>query len=457
MKNIKKLTENVISFLTKKFVKNGKIMLKKALKKTIQESSAEFFGSFNFELAGISKDTRTIEKSEAYIAIKGENFDGHFFIENAIQKGASLIISEKKGNYKNPYVFCENSLEFIQKWANNYRNLVKTTFFALTGSNGKTTTKELIYTLLSEKYSVYRTPGNYNNDIGVPFTLLNMPENTEIAVVELGTNHPGEIGFLADILEPDYAFITSISAAHMEFFDSLEAVFEEKTSLFSRIKEENTIFINSADKYLQNYKSRHQKWTVGTKDSKTFVSYKGFKNGKMQIEIPNGEVSIDLLGKHHLTNIAGSVAVAEFFELSTEQIKVGLEKFQPVSGRMQWIEKKDFSFIDDAYNANPKSMRAALKFFESIETEKSKVAILGDMLELGNQSEREHQKIVNEFSGKFEKTIFYGKIFKKFAKSENFFNSHEEIRAFLAKNYQNAIILLKGSRGMKLESIMENS
>jgi len=399
----------------------------------------------------VSTDTRNINKGAIFFALKGENFDANQFAEKALEKGASFAVIDNKAFKKNDcYILVNNVLETLQELAKHHRQQLNLPIIALTGSNGKTTTKELINVVLSEKFNTVATKGNLNNHIGVPLTLLSMTPKTEIGIVEMGANHFNEIDFLCHIAQPNYGYITNFGKAHLEGFGSLEGVIKAKTEMYSYLKANKAIaFINQHDT-IQVEKSKNQEqYLLGSSiknlPTETFV----------KVQIDDTVIESNLLGAYNFTNISTAIDIGLFFEVPLLKIKVALETYIPGDKRSQLIQKGDITIILDAYNANPTSMEAAIKSFHN-HPAKRKIVILGDMFELGENAEKEHQYIADlATASNYEKVIFIGENFNKTkttAQKYLYFSDFEN--AFIKNDYQKATLLIKGSRGMALERIL---
>ena len=408
----------------------------------------------------VSTDTRAIKKGSIFFALKGENFNGNKFAEDALKKGASYaVIDEEKYKTNNTIILVENVLETLQNLATFHRQYLKLPIISLTGSNGKTTTKELINAVLSKKYNTCATIGNLNNHIGVPLTLLNMDSNTEIGIVEMGANHLKEIALLAKIVQPDYGYITNFGKAHLEGFGSLEGVIKGKTELYDYLRKQNKmVFINSEDK-MQTAKSKGiSSITFGTKDADYKIEYID-ANPFVVLKFNNEQIESKLIGTYNFNNIAAAIAIGKYFEVSDNAIKEAIENYVPTNNRSQIIEKGTNKIILDAYNANPSSMKVALENFSHL-TDDSKIAILGDMFELGHEADSEHQKIVElAESLKIDAVYLLGKIFYKMdiinPKIKKFISFEEFKEEFNNTPIENSTILIKASRGMALERMIE--
>ncbi len=414
----------------------------------------------------ISTDSRCIEKNSIFFALKGENFDGNSFAGDALKNGASYAVIDKpRDNEDSRLILVENSLFTLQSLANYHRKTCRTKLLAITGSNGKTTTKELINIILNEKFRVYSTRGNLNNHIGVPLTLLSMPANTEIAIIEMGANHKGEIGRLCTIAEPDYGLITNIGKAHLEGFGSLEDIAKAKAELFEHLKNKNgTIFGNAGDSYVNSVIPENYNNTViyGSKDSMCrgqYLSSDPFLRLILFINNDHGGVKINtnLVGKYNLENIVAAAAFGHFLNIGTETIKRAVENYFPEQNRSQLLKTANNSIYLDAYNANPTSMKAALDNFIELNL-KNKYIILGEMLEVGNTTEKEHRYILNFLKEKnILNVLCVGKAFHKHAAKlgYKYFNNADELAKTLESDkIINANIFIKGSRLNRLEKLV---
>ena len=407
-------------------------------------------------------DTRKIEKDSLFFALKGDHFNGNAFASQALEAGAKYcVVDEAKYATDDRYFLVENVLETLQELATYHRYQLKAPIIALTGSNGKTTTKELINAVLSQKYKTSATHGNLNNHIGVPLTLLAMNEGTEIGIVEMGANHPKEIALLCEIAHPDYGLITNFGKAHLEGFGSIEGVIKAKSELYDYLKaHQKTIFVNENDplqvrqssNYDNIYKfgladSSHTKLKIIDTQPYVTLSYNGL------------EIKSQLTGTYNFNNIGVAIAIGSYFNIDTAAIINAIEKYTPTNNRSQILKKDSNTIIMDAYNANPTSMMAALENFKQLH-EEEKAIFLGDMFELGQTAESEHQFIVDYLEkNDLGKTYLIGKNFyKTTVKNENIqkFESFEDLKSNLKNRpIKNSFILIKGSRGMALERILD--
>ncbi|GFD73532.1 MULTISPECIES: UDP-N-acetylmuramoyl-tripeptide--D-alanyl-D-alanine ligase [Tenacibaculum] len=399
----------------------------------------------------VDTDTRTIRKNTLFFALKGENFNGNKFAEEAITNGASYaIIDEADYKTSEKLILVDNVLETLQKLANHHRNQLGIPVIALTGSNGKTTTKELINSVLSKKYKTTATLGNLNNHIGVPLTLLSMNKNTEVGIVEMGANHAKEIEFLSEIANPDYGYITNFGSAHLEGFGSLEGVVKAKSELYDYLRAKNKkVFVNPND----------EKQIAKTKDIESITFDESIKfieaNPFVKLSYNNTEILSNLIGAYNFANISAAITIGNYFNVTTELIKEAIENYVPSNNRSQVINTKTNRIILDAYNANPTSMKAALESFSKLQAN-NKTIILGDMFELGKYSSNEHQSIVNFIKElNLDEAFLIGENFYKTTTKYKRFNGFNEFEEYIKNNQiESSTILVKGSRGMALERVV---
>ena len=411
------------------------------------------------ESTGICTDTRKLKKGNLYLALKGDNFNGNNFAAKALELGADYSIVDEQPEEQNDHIIkVEDGLDTLQKLAAYHRKYLNLPILSITGSNGKTTTKELIREVLSKKYKTVSTKGNLNNHIGVPLTLLSMNKETEFGIVEMGANHQGEIASLCKIAQPDYGYITNFGKAHLEGFGGVEGVIKGKSELYNYlIKNNKTIFINYDDE-IQVEKSK------GT----DIISFSEGKNATHQITFlkadpfvkintEDTQINSQLIGTYNAKNIAVAICIGKYFKIPVKAIKEAIESYQPTNNRSQIINQNSNQIILDAYNANPTSMKAALENLEAIPA-KNKIAILGDMFEVGNTSAEEHQIIIDLLEKlEFSNMMVCGKNFYQTSTQEVLkFENFEDLKNYIQRNnFEDATILIKGSRGMALERILE--
>ena len=401
----------------------------------------------------VDTDTRNIRKNTIFFALKGDNFNGNKFAEEALKLGADYaIVDEKEYQTNSKIILVKNVLATLQELASYHRIELNIPIIGLTGSNGKTTTKELIHIVLSKKYNTNATKGNLNNHIGVPLTLLSMTPKTEIGIVEMGANHQKEIEFLCSICKPDYGYITNFGKAHLEGFGGIEGVIKGKCELYQYLKENNkTAFVNPDD-VIQIEKTNDILSIFFNSDKLQFLEVNPF----VKLMFNSIAIQSNLIGSYNYTNIAAAITIGNYFKVDESNIKEAIEGYVPTNNRSQIIQKKSNKIILDAYNANPSSMKAALENFSSIK-ENSKIVILGDMFELGETSLIEHQEIVDLASHlDFEEIIFVGENFYQTKTKKHQFKNFDALMKYVVKNpFNSKTILIKGSRGMRLERILE--
>ena len=415
-----------------------------------------------YETSGICSDSRKITKDCLFICLKGENFNGNVFAESAIENGAKYVISDEQ-NYCNQKTifYVENVLVFLQKLANHHRNQFSIPVIGITGSNGKTTSKELISCVLATKYNVLFTEGNLNNHIGVPLTLLRLKAEHEIAVIEMGANKFFDIQELTEIAEPTLGIITNIGKAHLEGFKNFEGVLKTKKELYDSI--ENTkgkIIINNDDSILKSILPSDIKCITYGENSNSdiegelvkmtpFVEFKWKSNDYNSPVIPT-----NLIGKYNFYNFLAAIAFGVQFDIDPQLINKALETYNPTNNRSQVKETAKNKLILDCYNANPTSMKSALESFAQIPT-KEKTFIIGDMLELGDESIKEHENIIELIDKLNLKGFYVGSIFKTILnENNNAFDTRENAEVYFNLNqFTDQLILLKGSRGIGLEKL----
>ncbi|MDN3676372.1 UDP-N-acetylmuramoyl-tripeptide--D-alanyl-D-alanine ligase [Flavobacterium paronense] len=410
----------------------------------------------------VSIDTRKIEPKSFFVAIKGERFDANTFAKEALEKGASYVIIDNADYYiDDRTILVKDSLETLQALAKFHRHFLNVPIVALTGSNGKTTTKELINVVLSKKFNTIATVGNLNNHIGVPLTLLSFTGETKIGIVEMGANHQKEIEFLCEIAQPDYGYITNFGKAHLEGFGGVEGVIRGKSEMYTFLKSNNkTVFVNLDDE-IQNQKTKDfKRITFSQNDNSADVFIESVTaNPFVKIKTAGVEINSHLIGLYNANNINAAITIGNYFGVSIDDIKNAIESYIPENNRSQLLTKGTNEIILDAYNANPSSMIVALENFVQLD-KANKCIIIGDMYELGEESLAEHKAIVNFLNqnSSFE-CHFVGKYF--FANSIqnekfHFYNTFEDFANYLSSmKIENKTLLIKGSRGMALERTLD--
>ena len=410
----------------------------------------------------VSTDTRKIEPNSLFIALKGDNFDANTYAQEALNKGAKYAIIDDKqyNNEEGKMLLVDDSLKTLQELANYHRKQLGLPIIALTGSNGKTTTKELINCVLSKKYTTKATIGNLNNHIGVPLTLLTFNGTTDIGIVEMGANHQKEIEFLCTIAEPDFGYITNFGKAHLEGFGGVEGVIKGKSELYSYLIKNNKILFINQDDTLQNNKSINQnRYTFSLNEDSNIKIKSVNANPMVTIEFNNLNIKSHLIGIYNANNINAAIAIGSYFNISDLEIKEAIENFIPNNNRSQLLEKNSNHIILDAYNANPSSMAAALNNFIQLESNE-KLAVLGDMFELGEDSSIEHMNIVKSLEKNTKIEVFFvGKDFYLHKNNQEHFHFYEDFDSFSKQfaftKLKNKTILIKGSRGMALERTLD--
>jgi len=408
----------------------------------------------------VCTDSRKIRDNDLFVSLKGPNFNGNKFAETALENGANYaIVDQKEFAVNDNYILVNDCLNTLQNLANYHRKKSKAKIIGLTGSNGKTTSKELIFSVLKLQFKTIATTGNLNNHIGVPLTLLSIEPETEIAIIEMGANHLKEIELLCNIADPDYGYITNFGKAHLEGFINLEGVIKGKSELYTYLmKKSRLIFINNNDnKQLEITKEYSNKFTFGKTNSNVNYSVNTV-NPQISISVEDITIKSNLFGEYNVENLAAAICIGKYFNMSNTLIKEGVENCIPNSNRSQIIEKGSNKIILDAYNANPTSMQLALVNFNDI-SEKNKILFIGDMYELGENSHEMHQDIVSTIEEmNFDQTYLLGDLFNKTkfsSKIKAFANLEDLNNNINLEEISNSTILIKGSRGMQLEKILD--
>ncbi len=411
---------------------------------------------------GIKTDSRKIQTGDIFFALKGPNYNGNSFAKKALLAGASyVVVDEEIDGYSARIIKTADVLLTLQQLAKHHREQFKIPFVAITGSNGKTTTKELIHAVLSSAFKTYTTEGNLNNHIGIPLTLLKIKNDAEMVVIEMGANNLTEIEDYCKYVQPDHGLITNFGKAHLQGFGSIEGVKKAKGELFDYLKETcGTAFVNADDKDMVNM-------SKGIKNIITYGTVNGTVKGRvlnsaslLQVSI-TGDVIIDnlktqLIGEYNLPNVLAAVTVGKYFSVPDKKIKIALENYTPSNSRSQLIRQGSNTIILDAYNANPSSMKAAIENFAKMEGE-TKILMLGGMMELGKDSKVEHAnilKIIDEH--KWHKVILVGDDFRDLKHNYIMINNSSEVKEwFTNQTFENTLILIKGSRSIQMEKILE--
>ncbi len=437
--------------------------------------------SLNFVLKLINEgkkiciDSRSAKKGQIFFALKGESFDGNNFATQAVEKGCDFAVVDSNELWQNEkFIKVDNVLSFLHKLSGKYRQQFKIPFVTITGSNGKTTTKELISCVLGKKYDVLATKGNLNNHIGAPLTILNLKNNHNMAVIEIGTNQPGEIDMLCEIVKPTHGIITNIGKAHLEGFKSLDAIITEKAALYSHVMKSNgVIFQRGENEILQKVSKNYSKViTYGSSDKNVVQGDISQNNKFLTISIKTnfkdtfGKENFEevfetrLTGKYNFENILSAITVGLYFDVPIEKIKDAIREYIPDNSRSQIINNGNNLIFMDAYNANPTSMMQSLESFIDFGQE-PKALILGDMLEMGTYSYKEHKNILNWIADRqFNIVILIGKEFFSLKEDYNeylFFEDTDSAKDWLQEHpIKKHTVLVKGSRGIKLEKLINS-
>jgi UDP-N-acetylmuramoyl-tripeptide--D-alanyl-D-alanine ligase len=437
---------------------------------------------FDRKFSGVSIDSRNINSKEIFIAIKGENTDGHKYISTVFGKKVTFAIvnenwySINKNNYKGKaFVVVEDTTLALGQLAKEFKKNFAIPVLCVGGSNGKTSTKDLIYSVLSQKYNVLKTEGNFNNHIGLPLTLMKLNKKNNFCLLEVGSNHFNEINYLCDIAEPDFGLVTNVGKEHLEFFKNLNGVAKEEFTLYDYIRKEKdgTCFFNLDDNYIRNYAKRvnisnrfSYSYNQSSNVNGKFLGYN--RNFEPVIEVSYNKKSfrtkIPTFGKHSIYNGIAAATIGLFFGLSTRQITKGLSGYKPANTkRMEISKSKNVIIVNDTYNSNPDSVRLGLETIKEHNTKGKKHIVLSDMLEMGESSEKVHSEVGKLVKNmKFENLYTFGdmsyNIFKKAdgVKNNFYFDSKAELSDFLKLVVKEGdIIYIKGSRGMKMEEVVD--
>ena len=408
----------------------------------------------------VTTDSRKVEQDAVFFALKGENFDANDFALQVAEQGvAGLVVADRKDLPKHERILVvEDSLKALQDLAAYHRQQSKTMVLSITGTNGKTTTKELVSAVLAQKYNIIHTMGNLNNHIGVPLTLLSIKPETEIAVVEMGANHPGEIDFLCKIVNPDYGLITNIGKAHLEGFGSFEGVIKTKTELYRHIKANGkAVFVNKGNPLLWEQSEGQERISYGRHCTAFCPVAPGACNPYLSVIWRKHVIQTHLVGSYNFENVAAAIGVGQYFGVDDNKIVEALEAYMPTNSRSQVVETGKNRVIMDAYNANPTSMRAALINFHTICGEEH-LLILGDMRELGTASEEEHRNILRLMKDlSFKEALLVGQNLCAYNENANWktFNNVMDLCQYLEGHpISGKTILVKGSNSMQLGKVL---
>lgn len=411
----------------------------------------------------VSTDTRNSPKGSIFFSLKGANFNGNEYAEKSIKSGCSYAIVDEEKYATHPnIILVKNSLETLQELARFHRKHLKAPIIGITGTNGKTTTKELVSSVLSQEYKVLSTTGNLNNHIGVPLTILRIKKEHEIAIIEMGANHVGEIKFLAEIARPNYGLITNIGHAHIEGFGSFANVIKAKGELYEYIRstQDGKIFIDYDNPLLREMAEGITSIYYGLEEdlfvSGKVLSIRPYLEFEWKFGSKRNKVKTNLIGEYNLPNILAAITIGKYLGIKAPLICKAIEDYQPTNNRSQLKETDRNMLIIDAYNANPTSMLAALENFVHMDVSR-KALILGDMKELGPDTDMEHQKIADYVSHHhFDKVIFVGENFSRIKTDSVRLKDTNSLKEYLKENpIYDSYILLKGSRSIQLEKCIE--
>jgi UDP-N-acetylmuramoyl-tripeptide--D-alanyl-D-alanine ligase len=411
---------------------------------------------------GVCTDTRTLKKEQLFFALHGPNFNGNEFTEKALEAGAAFVVVDETSPFKENkrLIKVENTLATLQYLASYHRQKLNTPIIALTGSNGKTTTKELIRAVLSKKYNLLATHGNLNNHIGVPLTLLQLKKHHQLAIIEMGANHKNEIKSLCEIVQPNWGYITNFGKAHLEGFGSEQGVIEGKSELYHYlIKNNRQILINGDDPKQVELTKSFKVVQFGRKDlHEILIKPNNIIKGELELTFEGKTFKSALHGAYNLTNLAAAIAFGKLFEVPLKQIQEAVKVYQSDNNRSQKLMIKKTQIILDAYNANPSSMEVAIQAFKQNPKE-NKAVILGDMFELGSESQKEHENILQLCLDLEIETVFaIGTNFTKTQIEHPSLSKFETLTDFIhyleLREFNFEAVLIKGSRSMKLEDII---
>ena len=410
----------------------------------------------------VTTDSRTITQGCVFVALKGEHFDGNDFALNVAEEGiAACVIADRKDLPQHERLFVvEDSLKALQELANHHRKQLDTPIIGITGTNGKTTTKELVSAVLAKKYNILFTQGNFNNQLGVPLTLLRIKQDTELAVVEMGASHPGDINELTGIGEPNYGMITNIGRAHLRDFGGYEGVIKTKNEMYQYIAaHKGLLFVNKDNELLMDLSKSINKVTYGTSNDADIQGKLLSANPYLSVEWNGKKIDTQLVGDYNFENVMAAICIGTYFNVAANDIVEALSSYRPTNNRSQVIETARNRVVMDAYNANPTSMSHSIKNFRNI-CKSDNLLILGDMRELGNESEQEHKNILELLKElRFENVYLVGEEFQRVAKNSKFstFINVEELAQYLQQHpVSGRDILVKGSNSIHLNKIIDS-
>ena len=413
--------------------------------------------------SGVYTDSRNPLKNGLFFALSGEKYNGNDYAAESLHKGAisAVVDNEELASKSNKFIYVKNSLETLQRLASFHRQKFKCPVLAITGSNGKTTTKELLKIVLSKKHNTHATIGNLNNHIGVPITILNTPISSDFLIIEMGANHLNEIKNLCKIAKPTHGFITNFGLAHLEGFGGKEGVIKGKSELYDFLDSSNgEIFVNHDNQNQINKLGNKKYISFGQEEKADFnLVYNLSNKNNLEISFKGSKFITNLYGEYNLPNISAAIVIGDFFNVSLKNIKEAIESYRPLDNRSQVIKINNKKIILDAYNANPSSMEFAIKNFHKKFTN-DRILIIGDMLELGEYSKSAHKQIVNLIIDlSFDKVITVGENFFEISNTTNYFkkyHSTDELIKFISlKVVKEKNILIKGSRSLRLEKILK--
>ena len=417
----------------------------------------------------IQTDTRHLQKNDLFFSLKGLNFNGNLFAAQALEKGAAYVFADEKISFADDRIIqTKNTLETLQQLAHFHRQQFNTLpggtsripFIAITGSNGKTTTKELLHEVLSSTFKAYTTQGNLNNHIGIPLTILKVELDAQMAVIEMGANHLKEIAGYCEYAMPTHGLITNCGKAHLEGFGSVENVKKGKGELFEYLQNHSgTVFVNADDAAVlelsSNLKNVIHYGSSGEDSTGNIFKNDPFIEVKITGAVPMN-ISTNLIGAYNLPNILAAVCIGKYFKIDDEKIKIAIENYSPSNSRSQLIKRNNNIIILDAYNANPGSMKAAIENFAAMKGDK-KILLLGAMMELGAESEKEHAALISLIDTyNWEAVVLVGNSFRELKHKYIDYDTALQVREWMQRQHiENAQILIKGSRSMQMEKVLE--